>query len=638
MPDSNSTEPYIAVLPERSEEYRDPSTRITRPQPVANAQVPSANTPERVIDRLSKAAQRIAEEEQSESILHKRSRASRLAPIRDISADIRRESTPSIRTWEVKNGGTQFIAPLDLVPASEDFVIDEDIPVSGQFPTVANPPEILPIGADVSSPPSMYRPESAQEFDQDLGQRMPDLWPWFLEADSEENETDTWANRTDPLTLRHFPSSNEAARIEEEDIRRARAEGVLTAPVPKRRRRRSSRVRSIFIILAVLAVLALIVDGVLLSAALLHPHRTPNNANGPATLTVSQPTASIGSTITARISHFSPSTSVLLTHDIEEPVQTTTGHALVKLDSYGNASVKILIDTSWGAGFHTLQAEDVTTRYTASAQLHIVSAGETRPSHLFVDQNTTSLNMGTDYQDSNTIKVLTLRNSGDGTPISWAASTNQPWLMISPPQGIFSASQTLSVAVDRVNLKPDNYTGLIVISSNVGPPLSIKVQMSVKPLPPNPGPVLAVTPALLSFTATDGGSNPPAQSLTISNPGSLPLHWTVTANTLLTASNANSLFHALGAKANWLSTNLTQERFPRAPRNRCKLPSTAAISCPAPILVCSYSLQMEERTTKRKQLTSRSPCSRTVASRLAPAACPSSPLQVKVIQAIKRSD
>jgi len=107
MLDGNGTEPHVAVLPEQSEGYSDPSTRITGPQPIANAQVPSANTPERVIDRLSKAAQRIAEE-QSESILHKRPRASRLAPIRDISTDIRRESTPSIRTWEVKNVGTQW--------------------------------------------------------------------------------------------------------------------------------------------------------------------------------------------------------------------------------------------------------------------------------------------------------------------------------------------------------------------------------------------------------------------------------------------------------------------------------------------------------------------------------------------------
>ena len=36
--------------------------------------------------------------------------------------------------------------------------------------------------------------------------------------------------------------------------------------------------------------------------------------------------------------------------------------------------------------------------------------------------------------------------------------------------------------------------------------------MSVRPLPPNAGPVLAVTPALLSFTATDGQNIKPTNA------------------------------------------------------------------------------------------------------------------------------
>src|SRR5205807_460869 len=161
-----------------------------------------------VIDKLSAAAQRIAEEERDESILHKRPHASRLAPIRDISADIRRESTPSVE-------------------------------------------------ADVSRPSLMYRPLPAP--------------------------ADRAIDDNTPMPG-HFPSSNEAARIEEEDIRRAMAEETTaersgahfksSASVPKRRRTRnqrsgakriSTRLRIIFIILTILAVLALIVDGILLS-------------------------------------------------------------------------------------------------------------------------------------------------------------------------------------------------------------------------------------------------------------------------------------------------------------------------------------------------------------------------------------
>src|SRR5947209_17974500 len=147
----------------------------------------------------------------------------------------------------------------------------------------------------------------------------------------------------------------------------------------------------------------------------------------------------------------------------------------------------MLIDANWGPGFHALQAEGVSTRYTASATLQITGAGPTRPSHLLID--TTSLDLGADVQGTSTIQTLTMHNSGDGS-ISWAASSNQSWLLLSPPQGVFSSSQTISVAVERANLKPGDYTGKITFSSNVGANQGVQVHMTVRPLPPNVGPVL----------------------------------------------------------------------------------------------------------------------------------------------------
>ena len=533
MSGGGGTEPQVALLSGRSEVYADLSTCITSPYPIVNAplqvQTPYVNNTEQVIDRLSEAAQRIAEEERTESILHKRPHASRLAPIRDISADIRRESTPLNSVAKTTNPvpSTDLSgAPSLPVPQTRSPIIQGYTPVSGQFPSNFDAPEI--------------QGSEQEEQSQDLSKQMPDLWPWLLEADPEDSDTDNWANRTDPLTLRHFPSSDEAARIEEEDIRRAQAEGVSTVHFTTRltrQRARSSRLRILFLILTVLAVLALLVDGILLTASLLHSHRTPNDQNSPAGLTLSPNAANIGQRVTVHITHFSPSTSVLLTHDIEEPVQTTQGSSLIKLDAGGNASVSIIVDGSWGPGFHTLEAEDVTTRYTASAILQVLNAGQTLPSHLKLDS--TLLNMGPDIEGANTIRILTLRNSGDGSPISWAASSNASWLMLSPTQGIFSASQAISVAVDRANVKPGNYSGTITISSNVDVPQSIKVEMSVRPLPPHAGPVLSVTPAVLSFSATDGGSNPGAQFLTVSNPGTQTLKW------------------SLGVKTSWLSTNVT---------------------------------------------------------------------------------
>ncbi len=127
---------------------------------------------------------------------------------------------------------------------------------------------------------------------------------------------------------------------------------------------------------------------------------------------------------------------------------------------------------------------------------------------------------------TNTIRTLTLANSGGGS-ISWSANSDASWLLVAPSQGIFSQQEVISLAVQRIGLKPGDYRGSITISSNVSPPQHIEVDMTVRALPPNAGPVLAVSPALLSFTATNGQPNSIRQTLTVSNPGSRSLNWSL---------------------------------------------------------------------------------------------------------------
>src|SRR6266700_8411203 len=76
--------------------------------------------------------------------------------------------------------------------------------------------------------------------------------------------------------------------------------------------------------------------------------------------------------------------------------------------------------------------------------------------------------------------------------------------------------------------------------------------MTVRPLPANAGPVLVVSPAVLSFVAIDGGPSPASQPLTINNPGSQTLNWSLSSNTL---SGSGSFFPTPGAKTRWLSAN-----------------------------------------------------------------------------------
>src|SRR6266851_707019 len=197
------------------------------------------------MSRLSEAAQLISEVEPSNRRLP---RASRLAPIRDISADIRRESTPLPKFSKMHNG-------------------------------TATPPKVSTPGALPSAKADAPERDSALN---GSNAGLPDLWPW-LDNEVEENE-DTWANSTDPLISRHIPNSVESARIEEEDIKRALAEGIPTEHKLRWvRPRRSSSLRIAFSILAVLAAFALIADGILLSVVVTHPRRANATPNGPAT-------------------------------------------------------------------------------------------------------------------------------------------------------------------------------------------------------------------------------------------------------------------------------------------------------------------------------------------------------------------
>ena len=517
---TSSTSDDPPTLPEHLSVQGDPLERITTPLPSNRvddltqplALVVQPDLVEQAVTKLNEAAHLIEQEgDQSKSDRKPRlySRASRLSPIVDISADIRRESTPlpKISSTNGKNAN------------SSSFV--------------------------------------------DSNSALPDYWPWL--DDTEDKESDLWANRTDPLISRHIPTSAESARIEEEDMRRALVDGISTRqfPIPFFWRH-SSRLRIAFIVLAIFGLTAFIVDGILLNVVFNHSHHNVTTSNGYPILTLSTNAASPGSMVNVALNHFSPSTRVVLSHDIQVPIMIN-GSSSITTDALGSAKFLVVIDTTWGPGFHLIVAEDVNSRATASANLQIIGEGITPPAHLLID--TTPLDMGADIVGTNTIRSLTLANSGGGS-ISWSINSDASWLLVAPSQGIFSQKEDISVAVQRIGLKPGDYHSSITISSNVSPPQSIKVEMSVRPLPPNAGPVLAVSPALLSFTATDGQRNSMQQTLTVSNPGTRPLNW--------------SLGTAQGLTCNWLGVSPSTGSVPPGTtqsltvyvQSQCLLPGT----------------------------------------------------------------
>ncbi len=488
-------------------------TDLTQPQ----ALIVQPDLVEQAVTKLNEAAYLIEQEEDQSKYERKprlHSRASRLSPIIDISADIRRESTP-----------------LPKIPSTEGKKGDSS---------------------------ALVNSNSA----------LPEYWPW-LDDDTEDKESDIWANRPDPLISRRIPTSTESARIEEEDMRRALADGISTRqfPVPFIQRH-SSRLRIAFIALAIFALIALIVDGILINIAFNHSSHNVVASNGYPILILSSHAASPGSKVNVTLNHFLSSARVVLTHDIQEPIEIN-GSPSITTDALGSASFPLIIDANWGPGFHLIVAEDVKSRSTASANLQIINEGTIPPAHLLID--TRPLTMGADFVGTNTIRSFTLANSG-GSPISWSANSDAPWLLVAPSHGIFSQQEIISVAVQRLGLKPGDYHSSLTISSNVSPPQHIEVEMSVRALPSNAGPVLAVTPALLSFIATDGQNTSP-QMLTVSNPGSQPLNWTL---------NTASLNSMPGLTCNWLGVTPSTGSVPPGAslplvvnvQSQCLLPGT----------------------------------------------------------------
>ena len=493
---STAPRPIVTIPQNEQGLLRAPRGPQTPPPSVHGAYV---NIVDQAIHRLNDAARRIAAVEQRE---RRQPRASRLSPLHDISADIQRQSTPLPKTF-----------------------------------------------ADTTNTTSKGEVSASN---------MPDLWPWLPDTDDIDNNN-AWENYTDPLLSRRFPDSIEAARIEAEDERRAKAEGLMAMPFLRGRSTRTIRLRVAFISLAILAILALTIDTALVSVAFLHPHHvTQVPVSGPPTLTITSDGTNnnqtmFGQRVTLHLTHFNPSTIVRITHDVGVPVMLNTGGFRVRVEKNGAANVSTIISLdSWVPGFHSVEAEDEESHYVATATLQIIHSGPSRPPHLIIKN--TVLDMGQGYPGSNTIQPFTLSNDSSSGAITWSASCNKPWLVLTPNQGTFSDTQEISVGVERGTLLPGSYVGKVTFSSNVGAPIIVQVEMVVTPLPPGTGAVLMIAPAVLSFTALDGAADSSTdQTLVVSNPGRTALSWSLANNQPATQADqglAGSMADTLWSLAN----------------------------------------------------------------------------------------
>ncbi len=247
------------------------------------------------------------------------------------------------------------------------------------------------------------------------------------------------------------------------------------------------------------------------------------------TLQAMPATVVLGATMILHGSHFTPHGHIGLTRDMNVPIQDIKGQSIITADANGSFTHIVLVTPVWQAGTHLIHAEDALLHKTASFTIIVTGQSPSqRPPHLLL--STSSLDFGSGDQATNGFKPITLSNSGGGQ-VTWQTATTQSWLMLSPTSGTFSAGQTqqVMVAIDRANLKPGAYSAKVIVNASTGQ-FTLPVTMKTTLLIPGNAPVLQLSPPLLAFTGDDGATSPPAQVVTVSNPGTQPLQWSATTS------------------------------------------------------------------------------------------------------------
>jgi hypothetical protein len=184
------------------------------------------------------------------------------------------------------------------------------------------------------------------------------------------------------------------------------------------------------------------------------------------------------------------------------------------------------------------------------------------PSAPIIDASPLNLNVSlTLGQQDPPGQLVTITNTG-GSLLNWSTSVNastSSWLRVSPAGGIIAPGQTgqLQVNVTAKNLSPSTYVGQVQINgvdgNHVlagGSPQTITVTFVVQP----PCTLSPPSSKVLAFNATQGGTDPAAQSIILTASGSCgwPLSWKATV-----VGSAPSWLKFTPASGSFATTNQT---------------------------------------------------------------------------------
>ncbi|MCX6000315.1 MAG: hypothetical protein NTU41_12225, partial [Chloroflexi bacterium] len=114
-------------------------------------------------------------------------------------------------------------------------------------------------------------------------------------------------------------------------------------------------------------------------------------------------------------------------------------------------------------------------------------------------------------------QTLSIQNAGTGT-LNWSVSDDADWLVLTPASGSSTGeTDTVSVVANIAGVSIGSHSATITISDPgaTNSPRIVSVTLTISA----PSPTIGCSPSSFTFTATQGGTDPASQTLSIRNTG-----------------------------------------------------------------------------------------------------------------------
>ncbi len=205
----------------------------------------------------------------------------------------------------------------------------------------------------------------------------------------------------------------------------------------------------------------------------------------------------------------------------------------LRSDDLGTFSILFVVPADWSVGPHSIYAIDIEKGQSLSV-VTTITVEQSSLAPPLLELSTQHLDFGAAAPGVVSRQDITLINAG-GRKVEWQASSDQPWLAISPNSGAFYGRGLATVVANRTQA-PGSYRAHITFLQLGKNRYSrvLTVTMSIKPAPPAS---LTVSPVVLTYQGSQS-QNPPAQALKLLNASNQPVNW---SSTVITGNGMNWL-------------------------------------------------------------------------------------------------